>query len=137
MPAVMWRRKDVKRLESRALAATPNHGIDLSGQWTSLVKDAAGDITLGVQLEQYGAAVYGWMQFKLAALHPLEIRGIVMDARRLVATQWRPHENGMGSGILDLQIESSGELLVGFGSWYDAGSAEELKYELHWRRNTT
>ena len=99
----MWWKRKSEQLEFRALAATPNNGVDLSGHWTAYVQTRTSDVLWSVQLEQHGTAVYGWMQCKLAALHPLQIRGILVGTR-LIANYWRPHKSHMGSGVIDLEL---------------------------------
>ena len=132
----MWWKRKSEQLEFQALAATPNNDVDLSGHWAAYQKTEKGDVLVGVQLEQHGTAVYGWMQCKFAAAHPLQIRGIVIG-NRLIANYWRPHKDGMGSGVIDLTLKSGGQLLVGSASWYNAEDSNEETYDFRWQRTAT
>ena len=94
-----WRATKLN-LDFDALLATPCD-FDLSGHWRAYYPAPSGEVLSGVQLEQYGAAIFGRMQCKFAAATPLSIRGILLG-ERLVANYWRPDQQAMGSGILDL-----------------------------------
>jgi hypothetical protein len=78
-------------------------------------------------------AVEGWMQCKFAAAHPIAIRGIVLDGQ-LIATWSRPHEVGVGSGVLRLVISDSGRHLEGVGTGFAAESALPQEHRLRWDR---
>lgn len=119
----MWLKRK-KHLQRRALAATPSGGVDLSGYWTAYCPQEHGEVISLVRLEQHGTAVFGSMQCKFAVAPPLEIRGILLGDR-LVANCWRPHEDGMGSGVMDLHLAEGGRELHGTRSWYNAETGAE------------
>jgi len=112
-----------------ALDLTPNGGVNLSGRWIAYWQPGDGEVVSEVQVQQHGTAVFGTMQCKFAAAHPITIRGILLG-KRLLANYWRPHEEGMGSGVLDLRLTEDGRRLDGIGSWHDAeaGSHESLLF---------
>ena len=128
----MWGRS-ARRREFEALSATPNGGIDLTGNWTATEKGVSGDCASFVQLEQRGTAVFGVMQSKLAANAALQIRGVVFDGR-MVANYWRQSKAGMGSGMIDLVYEVAAEQLVGSASWHDLALGAGSTVEVRWRR---
>lgn len=136
MKVVLVQLKRNKHLELRALDATPSGGVDLSGCWTAFCQQEQGEVISYVRLEQHGTAVFGSMQCKFAAAHPLEIRGILLGDR-LVANYWRPHESLMGSGLLDLRLADGRRELHGRGSWYNAetGAQEMMTFRL--QKNAT
>lgn len=136
MKVVPMQLKRKQHLELRALDATPSGGVDLSGYWTAFCQQEQGEVTSYVRLEQHGTAVFGSMQCKFAAAHPLEIRGILLGDR-LVANYWRPHESLMGSGMLDLRLADGGRELHGTGSWYNAETGAEQTTAFRFKRNAT
>lgn len=125
-----------KHLELRALDATPEGAVDLSGFWTAFCPQDQGEVISYVRLEQHGTAVFGSMQCKFATTHPLEIRRILLGDR-LVANYWRPHESLMGSGMLDLRLSAGGRELHGTGSWYNAETGAEQTTTFRFKRSAT
>jgi hypothetical protein len=127
----MWKNRS-QELKLKALASMPNHGIDLTGHWAGCQETSQGDFLWGVQLQQYGTAVFGSMQSKLAAYHPLELQGILIG-RKLFAHYWRPHKHGTGAGLLELELQNGDHVLTGSASWYgEDNEGAELRFR--WER---
>lgn len=132
---MIWRRSTKQDLDFQALLATPCD-FDLSGHWRAYYPTPNGEVLSGVQLEQYGAAIFGRMQCKFAAAAPLSIRGILLGVR-LVANYWRPSRPGMGSGIFDLTLTTDGDMqLRGTSTWSGLDVCGEQTYEWRWEKNT-
>ena len=122
-----------RNLDQAALAATPCEA-DLSGHWLAWdVTNTDNRILFGVIIEQYGTAVFASMQCKMASAAPLTIRGIIAD-HRLIANFWRPDENYLGSGMLDLVVDPEGENIAGTSKWYDAETSECHLQNWQWER---
>ncbi len=131
--SLMWSKNTKRDLDQAALDVTPNDGVNLSGRWTACYRQGVGDVLSGVQVQQYGTAVFGTMQCKVAAAAPIKIRGIVVG-ERLIANYWRPHEEGMGSGMFDLRISQDGRRLNGIGSWCDADTGTQKSFDYQWEK---
>src|SRR4051794_9291722 len=104
------------KLQHRALSLTPTGGIRLEGFWTISEETSNGPVLSTARLVQHGASVEGWMQCKLAAAHPIAIRGVVSDGT-LIGTWARPYDAWIGSGILRLAVIGEG-LMEGTGTWF-------------------
>jgi hypothetical protein len=125
-----------ERIDREALSLTPSDGVSLDGFWTITENTGNGPVSSGARLKQHGVSVEGWMQCKLAAAHPISIRGIVLG-RRFIATWSRPHTVHMGSGVLQLTISEDGQSLEGAGTWFSPDGAEPTRPTLRWMRTAT
>jgi hypothetical protein len=116
-----------------ALSATPC-SVNLTGHWHAFTRqDDGSSVSFGVQLEQYGTAVFGSMQCKFAADAPLIVRGIVHN-QQLIANYWRADGQEIGSGMLTLAISENGRALLGKGSWNYTSEGMSETYEWRWDR---
>jgi hypothetical protein len=99
----------------------------LTGQWFAEFELDGQRLVGLVTLNQTGAYVVGTWQFKLATLHPIHIRGVLAEDR-LIATQFRPHRNGLGSGTIDAKLDAASGDLLGMASWYDDRDRDGLQF---------
>jgi hypothetical protein len=120
-------------MDFAALSAT-SCNVDLSGHWHALARQENGsNVSFGVQLDQYGIAVFGRMQCKFAADPPLKIRGIVHD-QQLIANCWRSDGENVGSGVFTLAIIDAGHALLGKGTWNSTSNGFSETSEWRWER---
>ena len=119
-------------LETDALAFTPSR-IELSGRWFAEFELDGQRLVGLVTLNQTGTYVVGTWQLKLASLHPIHIRGVLSEDR-LIATQFRPHKNGLGSGTIDAKLDSASGDLLGVATWYDDRDRDGLNFNFRMTR---
>lgn len=130
--ATMWWTTRRELRERHALAATPNHGIELSGHWHALERLGEREISWGIRLEQFGVAISGTMVGKFAT-PPTYIRGLVVDDE-FVANYWLPGPEHFASGVLRLRIEAGARSMVGTGSWFALGRDANEVRTFRWER---